>query len=113
MKVTDTLLALIQKDSDSFYKTREWEAIRQQALERDNFECQMCKAAGRVHVDSKKVPGERKPVELNVHHIKELEEHPELALDMDNLITLCVEHHNEVHGRFGGTVNKWAHDERW
>ncbi len=113
MKVTDKLMSLIQEDSDLFYKTGEWDYIRQLALERDHHECQMCKAEGRVHVDSKKVEGERKTVELNVHHIKELEDRPDLALDLDNLVTLCVEHHNEVHARFGGTVNKWAHDERW
>lgn len=113
LKMTGELISLIKENPEFFYKIKEWLYVRQLALERDNYECQMCKAEGRVHVDSKKVPGERKPVELNVHHIKELEDFPELALELDNLVTLCVEHHNEVHGRFGGTINKWAHDERW
>lgn len=107
------MLKLAEEDSKAFYGTKEWGHVRQDVLERDNFECQMCKAEGKVHVDSRKVDGKKKPIELNVHHIQELEEHPDLALDMDNLITLCVEHHNEVHERFGGTVNKWADDERW
>lgn len=106
------MIALILEDSDDFYNSKEWLQVRQAALERDNFECQMCKAEGRVHVDSKKVEGERKTVELQVHHTKELEDYPELALDLDNLVTLCVRHHNEVHGRFGGTEKKWD-DERW
>ena len=33
---------------------------------------------------------------LNVHHIKPFKDHPELELDMDNLITLCREHHFRI-----------------
>jgi hypothetical protein len=29
---------------------------------------------------------------LNVHHIKEIETNPELALDLDNLLTICLDH---------------------
>jgi len=55
---------------------------------------------------------------LVVDHIKELEDYPELALDDDNLETLCVNCHNKKHGRYyrgfnNKKVNKWAHDERW
>ena len=34
--------------------------------------------------------------DLNVHHIKPFKDHPELELDMDNLITLCREHHFRI-----------------
>lgn len=34
-----------------------------------------------------------------VHHIVELKEHPELGLEEDNLISLCVPCHNLRHGR--------------
>ena len=34
-----------------------------------------------------------------VHHIKELREYPELALDDDNLVSLCAKCHNMRHGR--------------
>lgn len=99
-----------------FYKSSAWSGVnglRNQALKRDNYECQMCKAEGRVHVDSTKVEGERKSIELNVHHIKEIEHHPKLALALDNLQTICLRHHNEQHNRFKPYVNKWAQDERW
>ena len=33
------------------------------------------------------------------HHIVELKEHPELGLEEDNLISLCVPCHNLRHGR--------------
>lgn len=34
--------------------------------------------------------------ELNVHHITPFHEKPELELDMENLITLCREHHFRI-----------------
>lgn len=96
-----------------FYRTKEWEYIRRQALSRDSFECQQCKREGLVTVDSKKEKGKRKEIALNVHHIKEIETHPDLALEIDNLETLCVRHHNIVHGKgFKPKENKWD-DERW
>lgn len=98
-----------------FYNSTNWNELRQQALERDNYECQECKRQGLVHVDSIKVEGERKSVELNVHHIKEIEDHPELALELDNLETLCIYHHNVIHGKGfkSQKPNKWEHDEKW
>ncbi len=36
---------------------------------------------------------------LEVDHIKELETNPELALDPDNLRTLCKDCHNKRHDR--------------
>ncbi|MDX1769936.1 MAG: HNH endonuclease [Planococcaceae bacterium] len=99
-----------------FYKSSAWAGVnglRNQALKRDNYECQQCKAEGKVHADSIKVEGERKSIQLNVHHIKEIEHHPELALELDNLQTICLEHHNKEHDRFQGSTNKWVNDERW
>ncbi len=98
----------------TFYKSSEWQELRQVALERDNYECQMCKAEGRTHVDSIKEEGERKSVELNVHHKQPIEYHPKQALKLDNLQTLCLYHHNMVHGRlWSPKINKWASDEKW
>jgi 5-methylcytosine-specific restriction protein A len=95
-----------EQQKKRFYKTKAWQDVRQEAIKRDNNECQQCKA--------------HKPncvtIQENVHHIKEIETHPDLALNLDNLICLCIKCHNEVHNRF--TVNhkdkidNW-HDERW
>ncbi|WP_241747211.1 hypothetical protein [Lysinibacillus sphaericus] len=41
-----------------FYKSKEWMDLRLDALKRDNYECQSCKAAGRYHMAE------------NVHHFK-------------------------------------------
>lgn len=99
-----------------FYSSKEWtgqNGLRIQALKRDNYECQRCKELGLVHVDSEKIEGEKKSIELNVHHIKEIEDHPELALNLDNLITLCLLCHNEIHGKtFERKALKW-NDEKW
>jgi len=38
-----------------------------------------------------------KPDKIIVHHIQEREESPELIFDIDNLITVSVESHNDIH----------------
>lgn len=103
-----------REQQKKFYDSAEWNGkngIRQRALKRDNYECQHCKKLGLVHLDSKKEEGERKTIELNVHHILEIEHYPELALDLNNTITLCLDHHNQIHGR-ASKKPKWD-DEKW
>lgn len=92
-----------------FYNSGEWKQKRQDIIERDNNECQWCKNEGRVTAAADS--------SLEVDHINELEEHPELALDDDNLRTLCKDCHNKRHGRMNykhknQKLNKWQ-DERW
>lgn len=92
-----------------FYGSSEWREKRAEILARDNYECQWCKEAGRVTVEGNAV--------LEVDHIQELAEHPELAFDNDNLRTLCKDCHNRRHGRMnyrgqGVRAARWA-DERW
>ncbi len=93
----------------SFYNSAEWKKKRMEIIKRDNYECQWCKAEGAVSA--------RQESMLEVDHIKELEDYPELALDNDNLRTLCKECHNKRHGRMNyrhnnPKENKWQ-DERW
>lgn len=57
-------------------KYREW---RESIFERDDYTCQMCDERGG---------------ELNAHHILRWIDYPELGLDIDNGITLCVRCHN-------------------
>lgn len=99
----------------TFYNSTAWRTLRLAALKRDNNECQECKRQGLIHLDSIKEEGKRKTVELNVHHVKEIEDHPKLALEIDNLETLCLFHHNEVHdkGFKPKKENKWINDEKW
>ncbi|WP_217588753.1 HNH endonuclease [Lentibacillus saliphilus] len=96
-----------------FYRSKAWIQLREDALERDNYECQWCKKEGGVTVDSVKQPGKRKEIVLNVDHKYPIENYPRLALVLDNLETLCVYHHNVKEGRiFKRKKPKWD-DERW
>ena len=96
-----------------FYQSKEWQYIREKRLNIDNFECQECKRNGLVKIDSKKEKGKKKKIVLNVHHKKEIETHPELALEIENLETLCVSCHNKVHRKgFKPKRKKWD-DEKW
>ncbi|WP_144940134.1 HNH endonuclease [Paenibacillus sp. 32O-W] len=99
-----------------FYDSKEWKQLREERKKIDNYECQECKRNGRVTIDTNEYSesAKRKKIQLVVDHIKELEDHPELALEIDNLETSCVRCHNVKHGRvFERNVNKWEHDERW
>lgn len=94
-----------------FYKSRAWRDLRLVALERDHFECQECKAQGRTTVIDDRL---NKHKQLDVDHMKEIEHFPELALDLDNLRTLCIPCHNNKHGRtFTRKPGRWDHDERY
>lgn len=70
-----------------FYQSVAWRRIRQLALHRDHYLCQECLRNGRI----------RNATE--VHHIKPLEEHPGLALDLDNLKSLCWDCHEATKSR--------------
>ena len=103
-----------EDDKKTFYRSKDWKSLRNQALVRDNFECQECKRQGFVTIDSIKREGKRKNIVLNVHHIKEIEDYPELALELDNLETLCVYHHNKTHGKgFKIKRKKIISEEKW
>lgn len=50
-----------------------------------------------------------------VHHIRELKEYPKLALDDENLTSLCEPCHNIRHGRYvkGFSKKQQLNDEQW
>ncbi len=56
-------------------------------LQRDNFLCIDHLKQNRI------VPADM------VHHIKELKDHPELALEPSNLVSLCFSCHEKYHDR--------------
>lgn len=102
-----------------FYDSKPWKILRVKIKQRDNYECQECKRQGRVTIDTNEYSesAKRKKIVLVVDHIKEIEDYPELALDEDNLQTLCVNCHNKKHGRYVDyslwrKKPKWD-DERW
>lgn len=91
-----------------FYGSTKWRHLRRKRLELDNYECQWCKAEGKVTINADTV--------LEVDHIKELKDYPELALEVSNTRTLCKDCHNKRHRRFNYRSHKkekkW-NDEWW
>lgn len=106
-----------EEQKRKFYDSYKWRKLSAQIKQRDNHECQECKRQGLVSIDTNEYSetAKRKKIQLVVDHIKELEDHPELALDEENLETLCVQCHNKKHGRVWKErkPNKWEHDEKW
>lgn len=74
----------------SFYNTKQWKEKRKYIMHRDKYLCQECKKYGK-----------NKEAYL-VHHIKEVEEYPELKLKNDNLVSVCNSCHNKLHPEKGG-----------
>lgn len=105
-----------RKKTNPFYRTSKWKAKRLEILERDNYECQWCKAEGRVTFKGAETSSGKKVI-LEIDHIKELDDYPELALEDSNLRTLCRNCHNKRHGRYFTkpfeSKNKWKDDEKW
>lgn len=67
------------EQSSAFTKSREWKAVRYQALKLHGAKCQCCGASPQDGAS------------LNVDHIYPRSTHPELALDINNLQVLCAD----------------------
>jgi len=92
-----------------FYKDAYWRNyITPRILRRDGNECVECKKEGKLSI---KQQGKK----LDIHHIKELEEYPELAYEESNLETVCVHHHNILDEKniHGTPRKKFINEERW
>lgn len=74
------------KRVDPFYASDAWKKIRLQRIKLDGWRCTECGCAC-----GGKKRGQPSP---HVDHIKTRRQHPELALDINNLRTLCESCHN-------------------
>jgi len=70
---------------ESFYLSDAWKRKQEVILRKADYKCQICRRYGRIR-EAKEV-----------HHIRHLDEAPELALDENNLIALCHSCHNKQH----------------
>ena len=72
-----------------FYKSKAWQRVRDNVMQRDAWLCQDCLKRGRYN------PAEE------VHHIRELTPDnitdPSITLNPDNLVSLCRECHRQRH----------------
>lgn len=79
------------KKSEPFYHRAAWKRAREAALMRDRYMCRDCMERFEAGY------GIRPRRATMVHHMIPLEERPDLALDLDNLRSLCDECHNRRH----------------
>lgn len=83
------------KESAPFYHQGAWKRLRGVALMRDNGMCCDCMDKFNARLIDK--PNRA----TMVHHIQPIEERPDLALDLNNLRSLCDECHNRDHPEKG------------
>lgn len=69
------------------YDSSKWDKIKSLALRRDGYQCQLSKRYGKVA-----------QAEV-VHHIYPVEDYPEYAYCLWNLISLTRAEHNKLHDR--------------
>lgn len=94
------IISIIKNNNiHSFYISTSWKKKRLEILERDKNECQICKSKGLAEKAD------------TVHHIKYLRRHPELALDDDNLMSVCDSCHWDIHHKV--ELKKQLNEEKW
>lgn len=67
-----------KKERYAFYRSKQWQSIRHQALERDHYICQYCKAIGITTANSR--IGD---------HVTPYEVAPDMSRDVSNIATAC------------------------
>lgn len=103
-RMTDT-------ETKAFYESRLWRKLRREVLAADKYECLHCKAKGKyTHAN-------------HCHHVNYLKLHPELALEKfykddegnvkRQLISLCHNHHEEIHQWVRKEAPAPLTQERW
>lgn len=85
------------KESKPFYHTAKWRKCRRAVILRDHGMCVDCMERFRAGY------GVKPAAATLVHHIIPYEERPDLALDFDNLVSLCADCHAKRHPEKGGS----------
>lgn len=97
--------------TSQFYRTKEWEAVKRQAIER---------AMGKDGFVYDEINGEpiTKQGDIIVHHVVPLTDDNvndyDISLNLDNLKVVSFKHHNELHHRFGAIQRQliyWVYGE--
>lgn len=83
------------KETDPFYHSGPWLAVRQERLRLDNYTCCDC-------MERYLITGEKPRAATMVHHKIPRKERPDLELDISNLRSLCDICHNRRHPEKGG-----------
>ena len=112
-KIHDWPSRIIKGDVNQFYKSTDWDIVREAALIRDKYTCQFYIGKFR---DGKHIPSSISPQRANtVHHIIPIRERPDLCLDIDNLVSLSFDAHEiiEDRNRFRFPKKKTTTKEKW
>lgn len=100
-------------NTDKFYNSTDFDIAREKVLKRDKGKCQFF--LGKWN-DGKHFPSKFKIVDAEiVHHIIPIKERPDLALDINNMVSLSFEAHEiiEDRTRFRYKRKKKITQERW
>lgn len=101
---------IAENNIHAFYVWGRWKQVRKEVLAMDHSECQRCKMRKRYTKAT------------TVHHINYVKQHPELALEIwyewrgrrkRNLISLCHDCHEAVHGYRKPEQKEILTEERW
>ena len=101
-------------NTDKFYKSTDFDIAREKVLARDKYTCQFF--LGKWN-DGIHFPQHIKIVKANtVHHIIPIKERTDLALDINNMISLSFEAHEIIEERHRWTwrrKKKSITEEKW
>lgn len=95
---------MTREETEAFYNSPRWRRKQKAILRRDHYQCQLCKRYGRISEAT------------IVHHKLELVEYPELAMDDDNLVSVCRKCHNKLHDEKGAKAQqkrRYNHEDRY
>ena len=106
MSILGSMLMEKQKNSKrlqpkrlhNFYKSDVWHKVREEVILRAKGRCEICGKVGRE-------------VHHKIHLTLDNLDDPSIALNKDNLILLCTECHNKIHGRFNRRLSKYRWNE--
>lgn len=103
---------MAQQFSKSFYNSKEWKAFRLAIINERRPVCQRCNKIIMNELKENDNEKEFKSKHIQLHHIEELTpaniHDVNITLNPDNVMVLCQECHNIIHGRWqgGNTVKR-------
>ncbi len=107
-------LEIAKGNTNAFYNSTDFDIAREKVLARDKGKCQFF--LGKWN-DGKHFPQKIKIIDANtVHHIIPIKQRPDLALDINNMVSLSFEAHEIIEERHRWTwrkKRKTLTEERW
>lgn len=92
----------IDMPNQKHYATARHKQWRAKVLRRAGGLCEICRRYGRLDAQGLPVAA------TTAHHIKHVDEYPELAYDVRNGMALCEACHNRMHPEKGGGKRYWG-----